>query len=473
MHEIDWESCALSNQLHNESVRNRATYLPDDMTQAAEDLGDATPLARLRWAVARFTDRLVFATGFGAEGCVLIDLIGRFHLPVDIITLDTGLLFPETVSLWRRLENRYGLSITAVRPSQSVEEQAATHGPCLWETDPGTCCHRRKVEPLRRALTDRAAWLTAIRRDQTPARSTAGIVEWDQRFSLVKINPLIDWTAARVERHLAAHDVPTNPLRRDGFVSIGCRPCTTPVAAGEHERDGRWRGTAKTECGLHTMQAASKRSAAGGNLATPAPQFTAAAVLPVGLRLSGRDVLVVGGGSVAIAKARALLETGALVQVVATEVSASLADLPVRIARRPFQPEDLDAVWYAVAAATPDVNRAVAAAAHTRRVLVNVVDEPALATAWATSTIRRGGVHLSIASDGQTPALCRLLREALDHLLPVDLHRWSYVARHTRRKWRASQVPMSDRIPDLLTTLNRIYRSPPARLSDGTSPENP
>lgn len=223
----------------------------DDVADTARLLEPASPLDVLIWAAGRFAPRITFATGFGPEGCVLIDLIGRHRLPIDIFTLDTGLLFPSTLTLWRRLEDRYGLTIRSVRPALDLEEQARLHGPELWKADPDRCCDLRKVQPLRSALATFDAWISAIRRDQTPDRAAAAVVEADSRFGTVKVNPLARWTSGQVHAHLRAHDVPTNPLHASGYPSIGCMPCTSPVAPGEHERAGRWRGREKTECGLH------------------------------------------------------------------------------------------------------------------------------------------------------------------------------------------------------------------------------
>lgn len=214
-------------------------------------LGSADPVEVLRAAAERFSPRITFTTGFGAEGCVLIDLIARNKLPIDISTLDTGLLWPETYELWRKLEARYGIQIRAVRPEQTVEQQAATFGPTLWERDPDRCCDLRKVKPLQRALTGFDAWVTAIRRDQTEARRDAQVLENDGRFNVVKVNPLVGWTAKDVWRHLHQYQVPYNALHDQGYASIGCQPCTSPVFAGEDSRAGRWRGRAKKECGLH------------------------------------------------------------------------------------------------------------------------------------------------------------------------------------------------------------------------------
>jgi phosphoadenosine phosphosulfate reductase len=215
----------------------------------------------LSWAAERFAPRITFATGFGAEGCVIIDLIARQGLPIDLFTLDTGLLFPETYALWKRLEARYGISIRAVRPKETVEQQALSQGERLWERDPDRCCALRKVEPLRLALGSFDAWITAIRRDQTPDRANAAVVERDARYGLVKVNPLVAWTSADVAAYVHDHDVPVNPLHEQGYPSIGCVPCTSRVLPGEDPRAGRWRGRAKTECGLHARPANSRLEA--------------------------------------------------------------------------------------------------------------------------------------------------------------------------------------------------------------------
>jgi thioredoxin-dependent adenylylsulfate APS reductase len=229
-----------------------------DIDFAAEGLEGRTPAAILHWAAERFGPRLTFATAFGAEGCVLVDLIGREALPIDVFTLDTGLLFPETYELWRNLEQRYGLIIRGVRPELTVEEQARLHGERLWERDPDACCAIRKVAPLRRALAGFDAWISSIRRDQTRDRARARVVEADKRFGLIKVNPLAGWTSDEVWDHLRAYDVPHNPLHERGYPSIGCLPCTSPVAAGEDPRSGRWRGSQKKECGLHAGTAAAR-----------------------------------------------------------------------------------------------------------------------------------------------------------------------------------------------------------------------
>jgi phosphoadenosine phosphosulfate reductase len=221
-----------------------------DLVEAAEQLEHLSPEQILAWASARYP-RLSFATGFGVEGGVLIDMAARHGLPIDLYTLDTGLLFPETYALWHRLEERYAVTIRGVLPAQTVDEQAAAHGDRLWARDPDRCCAMRKVVPLAEALRGYDAWITAIRRDQTPTRAAARHVEWDATNGLVKVNPLLRWSADDVWQYVKAHDVPYNTLYDASYGSIGCAPCTTPVAPGEDPRAGRWRMREKNECGLH------------------------------------------------------------------------------------------------------------------------------------------------------------------------------------------------------------------------------
>ena len=236
-----------------------ASGLEEELDDLAERLDDWSAPDILAWAAERYSPRLTFATGFGAEGCAIVDLIGRNRLPIDIFTLDTGLLFPETYELWRRLEARYGITIRGVRPGLTVDEQAEQHGPKLWERHPDRCCEMRKVLPLRGELLRFEAWITAIRREQTPARADARVVEWDGKFGLVKINPLVRWTKRDVWTYLRDHEVPYNSLHDRGYPSIGCGPCTSAVRAGEDERAGRWRGHDKAECGLHVAPTAAAR----------------------------------------------------------------------------------------------------------------------------------------------------------------------------------------------------------------------
>ena len=223
----------------------------DEPTARGHEMETASPLETLTWAVERYGHHLTFATGLGPEGCVLIDLIGRHKLPIDVFTLDTGFLFPETHELWNQLESRYDVTIRGVRPTLSVDEQTTVHGSQLWAREPDRCCQIRKVVPLQAELAGVDAWITAIRREQTPERARAHVVEWDKKFAIAKINPLVRWTKQDVWSHLATHDVPHNRLHHQGFPSLGCTHCTSAVQDGESDRAGRWRGMVKTECGIH------------------------------------------------------------------------------------------------------------------------------------------------------------------------------------------------------------------------------
>ena len=231
-----------------------------DLLTVSQSLEGASPAEVLTWAARQFPSRLTFATGFGVEGCVLIDFISRLQLRIDVFTLDTDLLFPETYELWRKLEERYRIEIRAIRPLLSVQSQAELHGPNLWERSPDRCCEIRKVAPLRSALAGFDAWISAIRREQTPDRAGARVVERDSRFGLIKVNPLVGWSSAEVWSYVRAHGVPYNALHDRGFSSIGCAPCTTPVLTGEDPRAGRWRGRMKTECGLHSRSSIAQDS---------------------------------------------------------------------------------------------------------------------------------------------------------------------------------------------------------------------
>jgi phosphoadenosine phosphosulfate reductase len=161
------------------------------------------------------------------------------------------LLFPETYALVRRVEERYGITVNAVKPRETVAEQNASHGDALWSRDPDACCDLRKVEPLRRYLADVDAWLTGVRRDQGSSRATLAQIAWSDASKVVKVAPLADWTSDDVWAYVAEHDVPVNTLLHEGYRSIGCTHCTVRTAAGAAERDGRWAGFAKTECGIH------------------------------------------------------------------------------------------------------------------------------------------------------------------------------------------------------------------------------
>ncbi|MDQ4076385.1 MAG: phosphoadenylyl-sulfate reductase [Chloroflexota bacterium] len=221
--------------------------------ELAAEWEEASPQAILRWTVERFGERLTLGTGLGPSGIVLIHMLREIIPNPDIFFLDTGLHFEETYALKRRVETQLEVRIRALHPVQSVAEQAAKHGPALWDRDPNHCCYLRKVTPLRNYLADFDGWLTAVRRDQGSTRANLPIVRYVNAYGVVKVCPLATWTREMVWTYLNVHELPFNPLHSRGYSSISCAPCTQPVAPGDGERAGRWMGFAKVECGLHTV----------------------------------------------------------------------------------------------------------------------------------------------------------------------------------------------------------------------------
>ncbi len=228
----------------------------EQLSLIAGRLAEATPQEVLRWAVAEFHPKLLMATAFGAEGCCIMHMLAEIEPGVTMINLDTGYQFPETLELRERIKDKYGIEVTYIRPATTVADYEAEHGGPLYPHRPDQCCHDRKVVPLRDAMAHYAprAWVSAIRKDQTSNRGTAAVVEWDRKFNVVKVNPLLNWTKKEVWAFVVKHDVPYNPLHDQNYPSIGCWPCTRAVAAGEDDRAGRWAGNVKKECGLHVVE---------------------------------------------------------------------------------------------------------------------------------------------------------------------------------------------------------------------------
>ena len=233
-------------------------FSADQIAAACAALDGQSPQAILQWAVETFSPNLTMATAFGPEGnCIihmLADIRQQTGQSVRIFNLDTGYQFPETLELRERLRDRYGIEVEYVRADLSVPEYEAKNAGPVSVLEPERCCHDRKLVPLRRAVAGYAAWVSAIRKDQTKDRAQASVVQWDPKFSLVKVNPLLHWTKNDVWKFIDKNDVPYNPLHDRNYPSIGCWPCTRPVGAGEDERAGRWSGTAKKECGLHVVE---------------------------------------------------------------------------------------------------------------------------------------------------------------------------------------------------------------------------
>ena len=194
----------------------------------------------LGWAVERFGRNLGVACSF--QDCVIIDLAVQAEPDIEVIFLDTGFHFPETLAYVEQVRRRYDLNLRVVKPGPEAE---------AWPCGTDRCCELRKVEPLERALEGREAWVTGLKRCDTPLRSDAPIVSWDPLRNLVKINPLATWSDDDVAYYVSDHHLPSHPLASKGYLSIGCAPTTRPVVAGEDPRAGRWAGTGKTECGLH------------------------------------------------------------------------------------------------------------------------------------------------------------------------------------------------------------------------------
>jgi phosphoadenosine phosphosulfate reductase len=223
--------------------------------QTCQAEAEAWPASKLlSWAFEHFHPRLAIASSFSAEDVVLIDIAVQIQPRLRVFTLDTDFLFAETYHLLGRVEERYGIQVERVRPALRPEQQEERHGPALWTHNPNLCCQIRKVDPLRAKLSELDAWLTGIRRDQTPARANAKKLDWDAAFGLVKLNPLADWTSSQVWDYLRVNDLPYNTLHDFNYPSVGCTHCTRPVKPGEDPRAGRWAGFQKTECGLHAKE---------------------------------------------------------------------------------------------------------------------------------------------------------------------------------------------------------------------------
>ena len=225
-----------------------------ELESAGRSLESAEPREIIRWANERFGERLTMATAFGPEGCAILHWIAEVAPSMHVFNLDTGYQFKETLELRDRIEQRYGIRVRLERPESTVEEYERTHGGPLYRVDPTRCCGDRKIAVIRRVLVGFDAWMSGIRRDQSPDRADAPIVGWDAKFGVVKISPLANWTKKQVWDLIVREDVPYNPLHDQGYTSIGCFPCTRAVTFGEDERAGRWSGTAKTECGLHSKE---------------------------------------------------------------------------------------------------------------------------------------------------------------------------------------------------------------------------
>ncbi|GHG46379.1 phosphoadenylyl-sulfate reductase [Streptomyces griseocarneus] len=229
------------------------TGAPDRLRRLAEragrELEDAPALEILRWAADTFGKRLCVTSSM--EDAVVAHLASRAFPGIDVVFLDTGYHFPETLGTRDAVDAVMDVRVITLTPRLSVAEQDAAHGPELHDRDPDLCCALRKVEPLTRGLAGYDAWATGLRRDESPTRAGTPVVGWDARRRKVKVAPIARWTQDDVDAYVDEHGVLTNPLLMDGYTSVGCAPCTRKVRAGQDARAGRWAGRGKTECGLH------------------------------------------------------------------------------------------------------------------------------------------------------------------------------------------------------------------------------
>ena len=227
---------------------------PDELAELNQSLKGQAPQKILETALNQYKSKIILACSFGAEDVVLVDMMLRINPSSVLFYLDTDFLFPETYAVRDRIIKHYQLSddqIIQMKSTLNPAEQAAQHGEGLWLRNSDQCCQLRKIEPLTRILGNYSAWITGIRRDQSPTRANAGLVEWDAKFGLVKFNPLATWSWEQVWEYIHAENVPYNELHDQHFPSIGCTHCTAPVMPGDDPRSGRWNSSTKTECGLH------------------------------------------------------------------------------------------------------------------------------------------------------------------------------------------------------------------------------
>jgi phosphoadenosine phosphosulfate reductase len=217
--------------------------------RGAVELDGANATDLLRWTDENFGGNYIVASNM--QDAVLVDLAAKVRPGVDVLFLDTGYHFVETIGTRDAVEAVYDINVVNVTPENSVEKQDQLFGKDLFAREPSECCRMRKVEPLSKALRGYSAWVTGIRRVEAPTRANAPLISWDKAFGLVKINPLAAWTDEDMQNYIDANDVLVNPLVFEGYPSIGCAPCTAKPAEGADPRSGRWAGTSKTECGLH------------------------------------------------------------------------------------------------------------------------------------------------------------------------------------------------------------------------------
>lgn len=231
--------------------------LPVTTAARAQQINEDSPTEELiAWSVEHFTDRkMAITTSFGMEGCALTEMFARLQKPLTVVYLDTMFFFKETYELRDRMIERYPhLQFINKGTALTPERQAEIYGPELWKRDPDLCCKMRKVDPMHEVMKEVDLWVTGLRRDQSPARANLRVMEWDWKYHLLKFNPLANWSRRQIWEYVRANEVPYNALHEQGYPTVGCTHCTTPVPGstiGEYSRAGRWADTQKNECGLH------------------------------------------------------------------------------------------------------------------------------------------------------------------------------------------------------------------------------
>jgi phosphoadenosine phosphosulfate reductase len=232
------------------TVTTTESDLKELAARGARELDGADAVELLRWTDEHFAGEYVVASNM--QDAVLIDMAAKVRPGVDVLFLDTGYHFVETVGTRDAVSEIYDVNVVNVTPEHSVAEQDGLFGKNLFARNPNECCRMRKVEPLSKGLAEYSAWVTGLRRVEAPTRANAPLISFDAAFGLVKINPLAAWTDEDMQRYIDANGILVNPLVFDGYPSIGCEPCTAKPLDGADPRSGRWQGTGKIECGLHT-----------------------------------------------------------------------------------------------------------------------------------------------------------------------------------------------------------------------------
>ena len=232
----------------------------EKLSQANWNLEGADPRKTIEWAVETYGDGLALSASFGGgEGMALLDMISKITDKVTVLTIDTGFIFKETAEFREEVIRRYKLPVEVLRPELTVEEQVERYGEQMRTCSPDLCCQIRKIEPLKKALQNYDAWMTGIRRVQTPQRAGTQVVAWEESYGAAKIAPLAHWTEEQVWAYNEEHGISVNPLLHQGYKSIGCEPQTRPVHHDEDARAGRWSGLDKTECGIHFVGGETRR----------------------------------------------------------------------------------------------------------------------------------------------------------------------------------------------------------------------